>query len=240
MELTFDDFKNRAKDKSLSKWEKIGFPDSYRKDSEQLIFEDISDKCNIEQEDVKTILDIGCGCGDLVTHFISNAIQLDKKLYLIDSKEMLDNIEINHNNIIKIDGYFPNVNSLADKNIFFDVIVVYSVIQYPFLEQSIYSFIHRCIQLLKVGGRLLIGDIPNSSARNRFLNSDEGLEFKTTIKNTNDKMQFNHDETERIDDSIVLSILARYRNYGCETYLLPQKSGLPFANRREDILIIKR
>jgi hypothetical protein len=72
------------------------------------------------------------------------------------------------------------------------------------------------------------------------LNSEEGLEFKPTFKNTNDKMQFNHKEAERIDDSIVLSILARYRNFGCETYLLPQKSGLPFANRREDILIIKR
>jgi len=44
MEYTFNDFKERAKDKTLSKWEIIGFPDSYRKGVESLIFNDISMK----------------------------------------------------------------------------------------------------------------------------------------------------------------------------------------------------
>jgi hypothetical protein len=43
---------------------------------------------------------------------------------------------------------------------------------------------------------------------------------------------------ERMDDSVVMSILSRFRNFGYETYLLPQDNRLPFANSREDILIV--
>lgn len=240
MELTFDDFKNRAKDKTLSKWEKIGFPDSYRKDLEFKIFEDIYEKCNLAENNVSNILDIGCGCGDLVAHLINFTIQSKKSLFLIDSQEMLSNIILENNRITKIEGYFPNVDYLKGKEQFFDTIIVYSVIQYPFLEQSIFKFIHKCLELIKPGGRILIGDIPNVSARNRFLNSKEGQKFSSTIPEGKDQMKFDHDNAERIDDSIVLAILARFRNSGCETYLLPQKEGLPFSNRREDILIIKR
>jgi trans-aconitate methyltransferase len=69
MEFTFDNFKERANDKNLSKWEKIGFPDSYRKGFEELIFEDISSKVKIK--DANYILDIGCGCSELVEQFMS-------------------------------------------------------------------------------------------------------------------------------------------------------------------------
>lgn len=44
-------------------------------------------------------------------------------------------------------------------------------------------------------------------------------------------------ENGAIDDSLVFSILKRYRNMGCETYLLEQKDGLPMNKTREDILI---
>lgn len=240
MELTFEDFKNRAKDNSLSKWEKIGFPDSYRKNLEFKIFEDIYEKCNLAENNVSNILDIGCGCGDLVTHLINFTIQSKKSLFLLDSQEMLSNINAASNHITKIEGYFPNVDYLNDKEKFFDTIIVYSVIQYPFLEQSIFKFIHKCLELIKPGGRILLGDIPNVSARNRFLNSEKGQKFNSTVPEGKDQMKFEHDNAERIDDSIVLAILARFRNFGCETYLLPQTEGLPFSNRREDILIIKR
>ena len=42
MEFTFEDFKKRASNTSLSKWEKIGFPDSYRKGVEEHIYFDIN------------------------------------------------------------------------------------------------------------------------------------------------------------------------------------------------------
>ena len=43
----FEDFKQLASDASLSKYEKIGFPDSYRAGKEEAIFTDIISKLQI-------------------------------------------------------------------------------------------------------------------------------------------------------------------------------------------------
>lgn len=241
MELTFDDFKERAKNTSLSKWEKIGFPDSYRKDSEVDIFNDIVAKLKLEKS--KIILDIGCGCSDLVEHLICYSTLNKKKLFLVDSDEMLKNIDKKNlsDEIFLISGSFPDKNILDNlSNIKFDSIIVYSVIQYVFIEQSLFKFIHNCINLLTPGGSLLIGDIPNFQSRERFLASKEGLEFIKNSPHINNSISLLHENEERIDDSVIMSILLRFRKFGCETYLLPQSTKLPFANRREDILIIKR
>ncbi|MFC1785827.1 class I SAM-dependent methyltransferase [Candidatus Neomarinimicrobiota bacterium] len=245
MELTFNDFRKRAQNSNLSKWEKIGFPDSYRKETEKLIFDDIVLKLWLNKGSVNRILDIGCGCSNLVTFLIEFSNEFDKNLTLIDSKEMLDNIPKylykNHYNIITIAGYFPQIELIPDEKAQgFDAINVYSVIQIAFPEQNIYKFIHKCIDLLKPNGRLLIGDIANVSARERFLKSEDGKNFQDNINTVPEKMRFQIENEERIDDAVVLSILHRFRNFGCETYLMPQAPGLPLANRREDILIIKR
>jgi 2-polyprenyl-3-methyl-5-hydroxy-6-metoxy-1,4-benzoquinol methylase len=241
MELTFDGFKERANDKSLTKWEKIGFPDSYRKDNEKKIFEDVSKKTNLERKGIK-ILDIGCGCSDLVNHFIENAIKYDQELYLVDSIEMLNNIDekMLKSNIHLTPGCFPKIDLAENEKIKFDIIIIYSVIQYVFLEQSVFNFIHKCLNILKKDGCILIGDIPNISARNRFLNSEEGKTFLSKNNDNKEALKFEHENFERLDDSIIISLLSRYRNFGCETYLLPQSKELTFSNRREDILILKR
>jgi SAM-dependent methyltransferase len=241
MELSFDDFRNRALDKDLSKWEKIGFPDGYRKGIERSIFEDISSKTNLVS--ARLVLDIGCGCSELVEQIITFSQNSQKQLYLIDSIEMLNNIDAKYLdcNIHFVPGRFPDkevVMKIAEAS--FDVIIVYSVIQYAFISQSVYGFIHECIKLLKPGGRLLIGDIPNYQARERFLDSEEGREFLSKAPQHNNTINLHHENLERIDDSVIMSLLFRFRNFGCETYLLPQPEALPFANRREDILIIKR
>lgn len=241
MEYTFNDFKERAKDKTLTKWEMIGFPDSYRKGVESLIFNDISTKSNLDNANY--ILDIGCGCSQLVEYFIINSNLKNQNLFLVDSKEMIENIDKNifSPKINLVNGRFPDKDVLSQLNkISFDVIIVYSVIQYVFIDQSIYNFIHECLKLLNSGGRLLLGDIPNFQSRERFLNSDKGKDFLLQSPHTNNAIKFQHENEERIDDSVVMSILIRFRQFGCETYLLPQPEKLPFSNRREDILIIKR
>ena len=241
MEFTFESFKDRANNNSLSKWEKIGFPDGYRKDLEFAIFEDISYKTRLAS--AGSILDIGCGCSELVEHIISFSQRSQKQLYLVDSLEMLSNIDAKYLNdqTHLVPGRFPNkevVLKLPEAS--FDVIIVYSVIQYAFISQSVYGLIHECVKLLKSGGRLLIGDIPNYQARERFLASEKGREFLSKAPQVNNTINLHHENLERIDDSVIMSLLFRFRNFGCETYLLPQPEGLPFANRREDILIIKR
>jgi hypothetical protein len=45
---------------------------------------------------------------------------------------------------------------------------------------------------------------------------------------------------QKMDDTVIFSLMMRLRKFGCETYLLPQNPDLPMANRREDILIVKR
>jgi hypothetical protein len=47
------------------------------------------------------------------------------------------------------------------------------------------------------------------------------------------------DEPAKIDDAVVLEILRRARDKGFDAYVVPQSDGLPMANRREDILIVR-
>jgi hypothetical protein len=165
----------------------------------------------------------------------------NKKLFLVDSKEMLSNISnsIIKDNVELLPGRFPNNEiKLKIKKGSLDSIIAYSILQYVFIEQSVFEFIHECINLLKPGGKLLLGDIPNFQSRQRFLASDKGEVFLNN--KVNNSIQIEHVDEERIDDSVIFSILLRFRQFGCETYLLPQHGDLPFANRREDILIVKR
>ena len=92
------------------------------------------------------------------------------------------------------------------------------------------------------GGRLLIGDIHNASKKKRFLSSETGRDFhmKWSSSQTCPNVCWNKLEPLCIDDSVIFSILQRYRSMGCESYLLEQLSGLPMNNTREDILIVKQ
>lgn len=238
MEWNFDDFKNRAKDNKLSPSEKVGFPESYRKGKELLILEDIINKTNLSTN--QRVLDIGCGCSDLTDLLKRYCEENEINLFLNDSHEMLSQLNFSSSKKIKlIPGKFPDIldNKPFEKN--FDVILIYSVIQYVFNDGNMYSFIHNCLSILNKGGVILIGDIPNISSRDRFIKSDEGKKFlKSKQEDTNVKII--HQNHERIDDSIVLSLMQRFRNFDCETYLLPQPDDLPFGNRREDIIIKKR
>lgn len=241
MELTFNDFKSRALDNSLNNWEKIGFPESYRHGVEENILSDIIQKLDLQTSENLNILDIGSGCSNLVNLLIEFGTKKKHSLTLLDSKEMLDILDkkyLTKHGVGTIEGSFPDAMHLSTE--LYDCILVYSVIQYPFLEGNIYSFIHKCIQHLKTGGRLLIGDIPNYMKRERFISSEEGKKFSSNKVELSSQVQLNHENEERIDDSIIFSILQRFRQFGCETYLLPQSNKLPFSNRREDVLIIKR
>lgn len=238
MELSFQDFKQRACDNSLTRREKVGFPESYRNGKEEFILNDICSKLDILNDTEQNVLDLGCGCSELVDLFINFSIDSNKNLYLIDSEEMLSQISsenISNERIHAISGKFPDMHLPEVK---FDAIVAYSVIPIVFLDQSIFNFIHACLEMLKPNGRLLLGDLPNISKRNRFISSNEGQLFLSNDISQNKNVNYTVEGKERMDDAVVLSILSRYRNFGYETYLLPQDSRLPFANRREDILIV--
>ena len=239
--ISFQEFQGRAQDPSLTKYEKIGFPDNYRKGKEQNIFLDLEQKLKLDREQLK-ILDIGCGCSDLVDLLITNSETKKQELILVDSQEMLDLLP-NSSIAKKVPGQFPKcLDSLKEFQNELDVIIVYSVLQHIILDSNPYSFIDKALGLLKSTGVLLLGDIPNNSKRNRFFESERGQKFHEEYTDSSEAPLpiINYPDTfEKIDDGLLFGILMRYRGFGFETYILPQPDGLPMASRREDIIIVK-
>jgi 2-polyprenyl-3-methyl-5-hydroxy-6-metoxy-1,4-benzoquinol methylase len=240
--LNFQAFQNLAQDDSLSPYQKIGFPDAYREGKEKAIFEDILLKITALQQAKSTVLDIGCGCSDLVFILMKHCSEREQLLLLNDGQAMLDLLPT-QTNIQKIAGYFPNqtvdiLNNFQQK---IDVILTYSVFHYVFEEGNIFSFLDNCVNLLAPKGQLLIGDIPNVSKRKRFFASQTGINYHQNYTQSDTLPPvFSYEiEPNQIDDGVLFGIIQRYRNAGCEAYILPQSENLPMSNRREDILIIK-
>ena len=80
--IGFDEFKKLALNSKLSKYQKIDFPDEYRKNTEDLILLDIFEKCPSIKQKSKTILDIGPGCSNLASKLINNSRELNHNLIL--------------------------------------------------------------------------------------------------------------------------------------------------------------
>jgi cyclopropane fatty-acyl-phospholipid synthase-like methyltransferase len=239
--LTFDDFRRMAQDDSLSIYEKIGFPDSYREGKEELIFKDIQAKLLNLSGREKIVLDVGPGCSRLPLMLIERCRAQGHTLLLVDSAEMLSRLP-DESFIEKFPAYYPSADELFDRYAGkVDVILSYSVLHYVFAESNVWEFLDRSLALLADGGEMLIGDVPNISKRKRFFASPAGIEFHQAFTGTNEipEVNFQRIESGHIDDAVVLSLLMRARAAGYDAYVLPQGQDLPMANRREDIFIRK-
>lgn len=239
--LTFDDFRRMAQDDSLSIYEKIGFPNSYREDKEELIFSDIEAKLPSLSGRDKIVLDIGPGCSRLPLMLIERCREQGHTLLLVDSAEMLAALPAEPF-VEKFPAYYPAAGALFDRYTGkVNVILTYSVLHYVFAESNVWDFLDRSLALLADGGEMLIGDIPNVSMRKRFFASPAGVKFHQAFTGTSEipEVGFQQIEPGQIDDAVVLSLLMRARAAGYDAYVLPQGQDLPMANRREDILIRK-
>ena len=240
--LTFETFQRMAKDESLSQYEKIGFPDAYRRGKEERIFSDIREKLPTLGRRHQIVLDSGPGCSGLPKRLITLCEEQEHELLLIDGAEMLLLLPDNPA-VTKIAGRFPNDcrDALMPYIGRVNTVLVYSVLHYIYVEANVFGFLDACLDLLSAGGELLLGDIPNVSKRNRFFSSDAGIAFHQRFTSSNDVpgVRFNVTEPNEIDDSVVISLLMRARASGSDAYVLPQAEDLPMANRREDILIRK-
>ena len=239
--LGFDDFRRLAADAALSAHEKIGFPDAYRDGKGAAIFADILAKLAPLQRRGAVVLDVGPGCSDVPRLLIAHCRSLAQELNLVDSAEMLDQLE-DSADILKTPAFYPEcpelLSRLAGRT---DAIIVYSVLQYIFVDTSLWRFLDRTLALLAPGGMLLLGDIPNVSMRKRFLASDSGDAFHRTYTGRDEAptVAFNVMEPDQIDDAVVFAILQRARAAGFHGYILPQPVDLPMSNRREDILLVR-
>ena len=240
-DLTFDDFRRLAKDDTLSPYERIGFPVSYREGKEEAIFADINAKLPSLAGRGKVVLDVGPGCSGLPVMLTELCRAQGHTLLLVDSEEMLARLP-DEPFAKKIAGYYPRCEGLFEEyGGRVDAILCYSVLHYVFAESNVWDFLDSSLALLADGGEMLIGDVPNVSKRRRFFASPAGVKFHQEFTGTDStpEVAFNRVERMQIDDAVVLSLLMRARAAGCDAYVLPQRADLPMANRREDILIRK-
>lgn len=238
---TFDDYRRMAQDSSLSCYEKVGFPDAYRKETEPFIFEDILRKLPLLEQKNKVVLDIGPGCSRLPHMLIELCERNGHTLLLIDSEEMLALLP-DRPFIHKLPGQFPKMEAIVQEyQGRVDGLLSYSVLQIAFKEGFLQQFVDTALGMLAEGGEMLLGDIPNISKRKRFFASNNGVRYhqQFTGEATLPEVRFNQLEPEHLDDGTLFGLMMRARLQGFDAYLLPQDTRLPFANRREDLLFTR-
>lgn len=238
--LDYEGFRALARDESLSRHEKVGFPDSYRDGKEAAIFADICAKLPSLQRHGVRVLEIGPGCSALPQMLATHCAERHGEITFVDSAEMLALLP-GEPTARHVAGRFPDalrdeMPALAGR---IDTIVAYSVLQYVFAEGNVFDFVDCCLAMLSDGGELLLGDLPNTTMRKRFFASREGIAAhqRFTGRSEPPEVRFNQLEPGAIDDSIVFGVLARARAGGFHAWVVPQAAALPMANRREDILI---
>jgi hypothetical protein len=241
-DLTYEGFRALARADGLSPYQQIGFPDSYRRGHEEAIFRDVCAKLPGLHARGKVVLDIGPGCSGLPRMLIELCRRQGHTLLLCDSLEMLAHLP-DGPGLIKVPGRYPaEVGRLfAEFASRVDVILCYSVLHYVFVEQPLFGFLDRSLQLLAEGGQCLLGDIPNGSKRKRFFHSAAGVRHhqQFTASGEVPAVEFNTLEPGKIDDAVVLGILGHCRAAGFDAYVVPQPPELPMANRREDVLVYR-
>ena len=244
IELNYEGFRRLAADARLSAHEKIGFPDAYREGFEAKILADILGKLPAlaEAEGLK-IADIGPGCAGLPRLLIDLCRERHHRIVLVDSPEMLDQLPDMDGVTVKCAGMFPSnapelTQALGGQA---DAIICYSVLQYIVLDCDPNDFIDATVGCLAPGGRALIGDNPNLSKRRRFFSSARGQAFHRAFTGSDTPYDVSQDVSGpgKIDDALLDSLIARARAAGCDAYLQPLDESLPFANRRDDLLIIR-
>jgi hypothetical protein len=240
--LTYEDFRLMAADASLSRYEKIGFPDSYRAGHEAAIFADIRKKLPILDDERRRVLDVGPGCSDLPRLLSAHCAAKNHELTFVDSAEMLGQLP-DAAHVRKIAGRFPDeCMDFIERSLgTFDAVIAYSVLHYVLPGADIFGFFDRLCQTLAPGAALLIGDIPNVSKRKRFFASQTGIEFHKRFMDTPEApaIAFNVPEVDAIDDAVIVGLILRGRGAGFDVYVLPQPPSHPMANRREDLLVCR-
>jgi 2-polyprenyl-3-methyl-5-hydroxy-6-metoxy-1,4-benzoquinol methylase len=237
----FDDFRRLAADPKLSAYETIDLPKGVGRERVDAVAADILRKLPMLKAPGAQALDIGAGCTDLPTVLADLCGENGGRIVLVDSAEMLDQLP-DHPAASKVAGVFPdclaNVTGIAPR---YDAILVYSVMQYVFLEGNIWRFVDAAASLLKPGGRLLLGDLPNASKRKRFLASAAGRAYHKAHydPNTDPDVVFNRLDLQEIDDAVIFGLMQRLRCGGFDVYVMPQPPELPMANRREDLLVCR-
>lgn len=218
---------------------------SIQKNAEKNIVLDVINKLDLQCDD--DLMDIGCNTGNITIplSFVVN------KIWAIDHENCLKRFAArvpNVENIIFTPGNFLDMKS----DIKVDKILIYSVLHYLESDEEILNFIKKGLSYLKTGGSMFLGDIPNTSKKERFLKTEAGKAYfdkfiqKIAISKTEGAVGSIGDYLKdapkdtmyaKFDDRLILLIVDEVRKLGFNCEVLGQKSNMPFFYEREDILI---
>jgi len=238
-DITYDKFRARALDETLTENLKIGHLDSYRNGKEGLIFTDIEAKLPALTARNKTVVDIGCGCGELARTMIRACAQRGHRLVMVDSPEMLAllpqdaPVEFRPHRFPHDAAFLDEFHGKAD------AVLMYGVLSVEFIQGDAWRMFDEACALLAGAGRALIADLPNRTMRRRLFLSQNGIAFHRAFTGLDTPPPLPPDGIApgEIDDAVILGLLMRARAAGLHGYVVPQAPGLPFFNRREDLLI---
>lgn len=214
--------------RSANATERVGRPNRAELIENQ-IFVDICEKVRLSTR--RNILDIGSGCGNLARLLIEFSLNSGSSVTFVDSTEVIEvlkdeNIEIARPQFKTVEGYFPDIS--RDLSNDYDCIIAYSVMHYV---ENPKNFILGALRVLSENGVLLIGDIPNSDKKRRFMTGENQNYHFSRIW----KRDFSRHYSERE--------LGRYirliRKRGFEAYLIPQNDTFPHSGSREDLLVFR-
>ncbi len=237
--ISFKNYSHIASLSNMSNTEVAG-RFAFQQEAERKILSDLLVKLDLEVSD--SLLEIGCGPGNLLvplSGFCDKAAGIDNEAAIT----RLKNRFAKDAELTCIPGNFLEMNLPTSH---FDKILIYGVLQYLSNRDEVLDFIGRALSILKPGGRMLLGDLPNISKKSRFVNSESGREIAKNwaeqIKDAGGKHPLEKMESDSqlitFDDALVLDLIAFIRGKGFESFLLPQPLGLPFGGSREDILVV--
>jgi len=216
---------------------------AFQRQAEKKILWDLLSKLEIQATD--SCLEVGCGTGN---QLIPLSFFVDV-VWGVDHRRCIERLQKRYSDSTSIHlvaGNFLDVDIERS----FDKILVYSVLHCLESEDYVLAVIDKCLSCLAPGGRLLLGDLPNVSLKERFLSSSQGKivadEFEVNLakehaeqKVKSGKRLEKDDKLVAFDDDFILKILSHVRSIGYNGFLLPQSAELPFGCTREDILICR-
>lgn len=212
---------------------------TFQSSAERRIIKDVTEKLALDSDD--SLLEIGCGPGNLLLPLSYQVARCAS----IDNHAALERLTARCGTPMHIETYSGDFLSMELPGSLFSKVLIYSVLQYVDSQASAIHFLRRALSLLRPGGRLLLGDLPNQDKKRRFTQSQAGVlasqEWLALVSDAGAHPLSGLPEDDRllvVNDDLLLTLLKCGRAEGYESYLLSQPAGLPFGHTREDLLFV--
>ena len=214
---------------------------SFQKEAERAAILDVVDKLSFSPAD--DLLEIGCGAGNFLiplSFMIRSSTGIDHKNLLATLKRRIPK---DQSSLTLIPGDFLKLSIRTT----FSKILIYSVMHYLRDEKEVVTFVTKAAKLLRPGGTLLVGDIPNKDLKERFLSSKKGKrldkEWRERVSEAQAAGVIHNLPMPKdirlvsLTDAVVARLCTRMRALGFRARVVPQPKTLPFCYTRQDILI---